>query len=537
MRSPINIYLDYALAHYDFKRYVTYKKAQFVAILSMVLFILLLLLTIYAATSGREMFFAIVRTTTPVMVTVFILIVLIRKEKADIAADVLAIVACLVVSLGFFGREVHLVGVTLGYFMFVDVAYSVLFARRWVSWLVYISFMIVHPLYFILIARPSAEGLILEMATMSMIEGLITLTMVFVTVLFTSSFLRQSLFKTKEDSVRNRSQYQRISNMMKAIRETSDKLTDSVKITSGVINTFTDNAQSQAASVEELSATVEEISAGTENVASATDSQNESIQVLANIFEELSGSIDNLELNGREISEQFISFMELAREGEQSSSQLEQINQKIWENSNNIQSVVTMIEEFFDKINLLSLNASIEAARAGEFGRGFAVVADEIGKLADTSSQQLKQITDFITRNDQDVKEANTIITGMIGFLSNLLTKMTEIQEKSSAVLDEINREKGLKENMSEQTGIVKEKSEEIEIAMKEQQNAINDVMKSIENTNRIVQDNTSNIEHLRDNSSDLKNLAVDLENKFISGEEEETGDIDSGEEHTDESM
>lgn len=79
----------------------------------------------------------------------------------------------------------------------------------------------------------------------------------------------------------------------------------------------------------------------------------------------------------------------MSRSGRGSSGSLDDINKKILTNSNDIRSITGIIDDFFERINLLSLNASIEAARAGEHGRGFAVVADEIGKLAEDLNETI----------------------------------------------------------------------------------------------------------------------------------------------------
>lgn len=72
---------------------------------------------------------------------------------------------------------------------------------------------------------------------------------------------------------------------------------------------------------------------------------------------------------------------------------------KVKTQSDEIESIINVINEIAEQTNLLSLNASIEAARAGEQGRGFSVVADEIRKLADQSmsaGNQIKKIVETI---------------------------------------------------------------------------------------------------------------------------------------------
>lgn len=74
---------------------------------------------------------------------------------------------------------------------------------------------------------------------------------------------------------------------------------------------------------------------------------------------------------------------------------------KLSEYTQQIGSIVGMVEDIVEQTNMLALNAAVEAARAGEHGKGFAVVAGEIRKLADESKQATTKITGLI----QDIQQ------------------------------------------------------------------------------------------------------------------------------------
>jgi len=138
--------------------------------------------------------------------------------------------------------------------------------------------------------------------------------------------------------------------------------------------------------------------------------------------------------------------------------------QKLAEDSQKINGVVSVIHSIAEQTNLLALNAAIEAARAGEMGRGFAVVADEVRNLAKRVQSSTDEITRMVsalqagTRDAVDFMQESSFkaddcvhqaqeagaalaeITGAVAQMRESNTQIAVAAEQQSHVAEEMNR-------------------------------------------------------------------------------------------------
>lgn len=100
-----------------------------------------------------------------------------------------------------------------------------------------------------------------------------------------------------------------------------------------------------------------------------------------------------------------------------------------------ITEFVGIINNISEQTNLLALNAAIEAARAGEQGRGFAVVADEVRTLAQRASTATGEISDLVSKIEQDTQAVDTGISGLLEKTQTLTTSANSALELVERVL------------------------------------------------------------------------------------------------------
>jgi methyl-accepting chemotaxis protein len=198
------------------------------------------------------------------------------------------------------------------------------------------------------------------------------------------------------------------------INAVSLNLSTSSEESSSSAVSFSESSQSQAASVEEINATIEQVSASIESVSDNIVSQIDSVQSLSDQVHALKDIEQTLRALVGQIAGLSGDINNRASAGHEALERMNQQFADISGSSESMRTIVNLITDIADQINLLSLNASIEARGAGEHGRGFAVVAEEISRLADQTATNVRIIQDNINSSESSIKEGAVAVVDLI---------------------------------------------------------------------------------------------------------------------------
>ncbi len=265
------------------------------------------------------------------------------------------------------------------------------------------------------------------------------------------------------------------------VAEATDQLTQAVQTTSDAVQQSNNGQQEQNAQIELIATAINQM-------ATTVNEVSEHVNSAASAATEANDQTDNINVL---MTKSVHSIKSLDAELSNASQIIETLN----EDSNNIGSVIEVIENIAEQTNLLALNAAIEAARAGEAGRGFAVVADEVRTLA--------------TRTADSTQEIHAMINKLQSGTSNAVEAMETAKTRAQESVTEVESSETATASVSSSINIIYEMNTQVATAAEEQAAVASEINKNIHNIRDQVETNAQASQTTATTSGQLMDLTL----------------------------
>ena len=311
-------------------------------------------------------------------------------------------------------------------------------------------------------------------------------------------------------------------------------ITDSANSTAAASGKIADNLDTISKEFEEITGAVQraitvisEMNTHIDTLVENNQKQTVSIENSNNAVNEVVGTLEYMNNMATEKTQSAMEMNGLIEDGDDkinlTKNILDDINSKLDE----VKEVVTIINGFANKTNLLSMNAAIESAHAGEAGKGFGVVASEIRSLAEATQKNSVRIADVIQNIVNSVSQANdsskqaSVAFGKVKYQAEaIMTSLQEITSGIGRIDDQMHQIKDRSEETSEAADKINSYCSDIskkQLLVSKEVDSMNDLFVettvSIRKMKKGTEDIANRMKNVSASSKDSYKNMTDLEN------------------------
>ena len=243
-----------------------------------------------------------------------------------------------------------------------------------------------------------------------------------------------------------------VSNMRATSRKANNQVSksmDTAIIASGLVGGNVKVIQQKTVDlhgkISTASSAIDQIAANTRNFNGLIEKQEEALTKTEVAIEKMSSSVNIVTAVTNQSIQAAEKLNETIKKGGDSVSLTAKAIEEVSSAITSVADVIKVIDDIAAQTNLLAMNAAIEAAHAGDLGKGFAVVAAEVRKLAESTTENSKAITNSlknIINQSRNAKAASESAGATFGNIQKEVAAFTEAFSEISHSEEELNSEK-----------------------------------------------------------------------------------------------
>ena len=333
-------------------------------------------------------------------------------------------------------------------------------------------------------------------------------------------------FRFSEATLNRKDELGVIADNLVSLRE---KLTEVISTTINLSGEVSRSGNELSESADQATAASSQVTEAVDDISKGAVSQAESVQDSASNTGEMGDNIDGITISVDDLSTAANEMMEASNrtvaaldkalaQNEAVMEAMKEIDAQIRATNDAVKEIAdasNVINDISGQTNLLALNASIEAARAGEAGKGFAVVATEIGSLADQSGNaavSIRQIVDnLVTESERSVQTIDRLNEG----LNAQNEQLGSTKNDMDGMVENVHSVDDAARMIHEKILLLNESKERLNSIISDLSAVSQENAASTEQTNASMEELNATFEVINDAATDLKSLAIKLNDEI----------------------